>query len=258
MKAVILAGGFGTRLSEHTGIMPKPLVEIGHKPILWHIMKIYSSYGINEFIILCGYKGHLIKEYFANYTLKNSDITFDLSNNSAQIHKNDSEDWKVTLIDTGLSSMTGGRLKRAQEHIGNETFLMTYGDGVSDVNIKKLVEFHKEQKTLATVTAVQPPGRFGILNLKKSKNQIRSFREKDQNDTGWINSGFFVLEPKVFDYIKNGDKTIWEQEPMRTLARDGQLSAFIHTGYWQCMDTLRDRIVLEKLWEKDQAPWKIW
>jgi glucose-1-phosphate cytidylyltransferase len=258
MKAVILAGGFGTRLSEATGVMPKPLVEVGGKPILWHIMKIYGAHGINEFVILCGYKGHMIKEYFASYALKNADVTFDLRKHTSQIHKNGAEDWKVTLIDTGESTMTGGRIKRAQEYIGDETFALTYGDGVANVDIGKLVEFHKEQNTLATVTAVQPPGRFGIINLEESETLITSFREKDQSDSAWINGGFFILDPGIFDFITEGDQSVWEQGPMRKLAHAKQLSAYKHSGFWQCMDTLRDKMVLEESWKKENAPWKVW
>jgi glucose-1-phosphate cytidylyltransferase len=258
MKAVILAGGFGTRLSEHTGVMPKPLVEVGGKPILWHIMNIYASHGIKEFVVLCGYKGYMIKEYFSNYSLKNADVTFDLGKHTKTIHKNGAEDWKVTLIDTGETTMTGGRIKRAQEYIGNETFCLTYGDGVSNIDIKKLIEFHKAEKSLATVTAVQPPGRFGIFNLEEGETRVTSFREKDVKDTGWINAGFYVLEPGIFDYITEGDQTIWEQSPMRNLAHEGKLSAYRHEGFWQCMDTLRDRMVLEELWAKGKAPWKAW
>lgn len=257
MKAVILAGGFGTRLTEETGVRPKPLVEIGGKPILWHIMKIYSSYGINEFVILCGYKGYLIKEYFANYALTHSDITFDLKKHKTIVHNNGAEPWMVALIDTGEDTMTGGRLKRAKKFIGNETFCLTYGDGVSNVDIKKLVKFHKEQKTVATVTAVKPPGRFGVFNLKSNESKIKSFREKDQDDSSWINGGFFVLEPGVFDYIE-GDSTVFEQDPMRNLAKKGQLSVLRHKGFWQCMDSLRDKMVLEELWQGKKAPWKIW
>ncbi len=258
MKAVILAGGFGTRLSEETGILPKPLVEIGGKPILWHIMRMYSAYGINDFVILCGYKGHKVKEYFSSYALKNADVTFDLGKHSTQIHKNGSEDWKVTLIDTGEITMTGGRIKRAQKYIGKETFCLTYGDGVADIDIKKLIAFHKEQRALATVTAVQPSGRFGIFNLEEHETKIDSFREKDVGDSAWVNGGFFVLEPGIFDFITEGDKTVWEQEPMRNLAHEGELAAYKHIGYWQCMDTLRDKMVLEELWEKNKAPWKVW
>lgn len=258
MKTVILAGGFGTRLSEETGVRPKPLVEIGGKPILWHIMKMYSYYGHNDFIICCGYKGYMIKEFFANYFLHYSDVTFDVKNNKMEIHTNNLEPWKVTLIDTGENSMTGGRIKRIKEYVGNETFFLTYGDGVSDVNLKELLDFHKENKLLATLTAVQPPGRYGAFNLSEIHSKILSFKEKpkgDGHDTAWINGGFFVLEPKIFDYIE-GDHTIWEGKPMENLAHDGQLSAYKHTGFWQSMDSLRDKNVLEKIWEDGDAPWK--
>ena len=257
MKAVILAGGFGTRLSEETGVKPKPMVEIGDKPILWHIMKIYSAHGINDFIICLGYKGYFIKQYFASYTLNKSDVTFDLRKNNMEVHKNGTEPWKVTLVDTGENTMTGGRLKRVKEYIGDETFCLTYGDGVTDVNISKLVDFHKSQKTLATLTAVQSPGRFGAFKLEKNQKQLSRFKEKPLEDGAWINGGFFVLEPEVFNYIKN-DSTIWENEPMEKLALDGQVSAFKHNGFWQPMDTLRDKIVLEELWQNSKAPWKVW
>jgi glucose-1-phosphate cytidylyltransferase len=258
MKAVILAGGFGTRLSEETSIKPKPMAEIGGKPILWHIMKIFSSHGINEFVILCGYKSHVIKEYFANYSLHNADVTFDIGNHSMEVHKNGAEPWKVTLVETGQDSMTGGRIKRAQKYIGDEPFLLTYGDGVSDVNITELVKFHKNQKTLATVTAIEHPGRFGVINLGIGETKVPQFREKAEGEGGaFINGGFFVLEPGIFDYLEN-DKTIFEQEPLRRLAQEGQLSAFKHSGFWQCMDTLRDKMVLEKMWDKNEAPWKVW
>jgi glucose-1-phosphate cytidylyltransferase len=257
MKAVILAGGLGTRLSEETGIKPKPMVEIGGLPILWHIMKIYSSHDINEFIICLGYKGHVIKEYFANYTLIKSDVTFDFSNNSVEYQKNGTEPWKVSLIDTGALSMTGGRLKRVKQYIGDETFCMTYGDGVSDINITVLIAYHREQKKLATLTAVKPPGRFGAFKLNKDQQQVTSFKEKPDGDGAWINGGFFVLEPKILDDIE-GDSTVWEQEPMEGLADSGNLSAFRHQGFWHPMDTLRDKRYLEGLWEKGQAPWKLW
>lgn len=255
MKAVILAGGYGTRISEESGIRPKPMVEIGGKPILWHIMKIYSSYGINEFIICCGYKGHIIKEYFSNYALDNCDVTFDMRKNSMEIHKNDTEDWKVTLVHTGYDSMTGGRIKRVKEYIGNETFCLTYGDGLSDVNIGESVKFHKSQNVLATLVAVQQPGRFGAFTLTENDSQIHHFAEKPSGgDSPWINGGFFVLEPKVIDYITD-DYTTWEREPMERLAKEGQLAAFRHSGFWQPMDTLRDKNVLEDLWQKGKAPW---
>jgi glucose-1-phosphate cytidylyltransferase len=257
MKAVILAGGFGTRLSEETGIRPKPMVEIGDRPILWHIMKIYSAHGIDDFIICLGYKGHMIKEFFAKYSLHRSDVTFDLRNNDMQIHQNDTEPWKVTLVDTGANSMTGGRLKRVRKYIGNESFCMTYGDGVSDLNIRELIEFHKQQKKLATLTAVKPPGRFGAFKLDENQMQIHSFKEKPQGDGAWINGGFFVLEPEVMDYIE-GDSTIWEQDPMEKLAEDGMLSAYRHTGFWHPMDTLRDKTTLDQLYQNGKAPWKVW
>lgn len=260
MKTVILAGGFGTRLSEETGIKPKPLVEIGGKPILWHIMKMYSSYGHNDFIICCGYKGYMIKEFFANYFLHHSDVTFDIKNNKMKIHENHLEPWNVTLIDTGENSMTGGRLKRVKDYVGNETFFLTYGDGVSDINIKKLLKFHKKHNSYATLTAVQQPGRYGAFNLEQNNHKISHFREKpkgDGHDTAWINGGFFVLEPKVFDYIE-GDATTWEREPMEDLAKDGMLSAYRHEGYWQSMDSLRDKIVLEENWQSGNPAWKNW
>ena len=255
MKTVILAGGFGTRLSEETTIKPKPMVEIGGMPILWHIMKIYTAFGINEFIICCGYKGHMIKEFFSNYFLRRSDVTFDNKKNKMEVHQNGAEPWRVTLVDTGENTMTGGRIKRVKDYIGNETFCLTYGDGVSDVNIKELISFHKKQNTLATLTAVQPPGRFGILKLEKER--VKSFKEKPQGDGAWINGGFFVLEPEVINYIDD-DSTVWEQEPLINLARDGQLSAYKHYGFWQPMDTLRDKMYLEGLWSSGKAPWKVW
>ncbi|MCG2722928.1 MAG: glucose-1-phosphate cytidylyltransferase [Thermodesulfovibrionales bacterium] len=257
MKVVILAGGYGTRISEETGVKPKPMVEIGDKPILWHIMKIYSAYGVNDFIICLGYKGYVIKEYFAAYPLHMSDVTFDLRNNEMKVHQNGTEPWTVTLVDTGEKTMTGGRLKRVKEYIGNETFCLTYGDGVTDVNIKELIAFHRDQKALATLTAVQPPGRFGAFNLDRDQYKIFTFKEKPQGDRAWINGGFFVLEPGVLDYIE-GDSTIWEREPMEKLAHDGMLSAYRHYGFWQPMDTLRDKIVLEELWQSEKAPWKVW
>lgn len=257
MKAVILAGGLGTRLSEETTVKPKPLVEIGGKPILWHIMKTYSAYNINDFIICCGYKGYLIKEYFANYFLHMSDVTFDMRFNQMNIHCGYAEPWRVTLVDTGDSTMTGGRLKRVKEHIGNETFCFTYGDGVSDVNIEKLIEFHKQQGTLATLTATQPPGRFGVICLEKEQNQIASFQEKPEGDGAWINGGYFVLEPEVIDYVSD-DTTVWEKEPLEKIAHAGQLSAYRHTGFWQPMDTLRDKRNLEELWNSGNPPWKVW
>lgn len=257
MKAVILAGGYGSRISEESGIRPKPMVEIGGKPILWHIMKTYSHYNINDFIILCGYKGHFIKEYFANYSSKNADITFNLADGTSKILKNINENWQVTLIDTGEGTMTGGRLKRAKDYIDNETFCLTYGDGVADINLNNLIGFHKLQNTLATITAVQPPGRFGAFTLGENDTKIKSFREKPEGDGVWINGGYFVLEPKIFDYIKD-DQTVWEQEPLRDLAHNGELNAYKHAGFWHPMDTLRDKNVLEELWKENKAPWKVW
>lgn len=257
MKAVILAGGYGTRLSEETEVRPKPMVDIGHKPILWHIMKIYSYFGINDFIVCCGYKGHVIKEYFANYFLHESDVTFDLKNNSMNVHHNAVEPWKVTLVDTGLNTMTGGRLKRVRHMIGDETFCFTYGDGVSDINIDELIKFHRSHKGLATVTAVQPPGRFGTFTLKNEQTKITDFREKPKDDSAWVNGGFFVLEPEVIDYIE-GDMTTWEQEPLVNIAKEKQLFAFKHDGIWQPMDTLRDKNYLQDMWDTGDAPWKIW
>lgn len=255
MKVVILAGGFGTRLSEETNIKPKPMVEIGGKPILWHIMKIYSHYGFNDFIICLGYKGYLIKEYFANYFLHMSNVTFDMVNNKMEVHQHNAEPWRVTLVDTGEQTMTGGRLKRVHSYLDDEYFSFTYGDGVGDVDITQLIAFHKAQKTLATVVAVQPPGRFGALNTKGHK--VISFKEKPGGDGGRINGGFFVLSPKVIDYI-DGDDTLWEGEPLKRLTNEGQLSAFIHKGFWHPMDTLRDKNYLEALWQSGKAPWKIW
>jgi glucose-1-phosphate cytidylyltransferase len=252
VKAVILAGGFGTRISEESYLRPKPMIELGGKPVLWHILKTLSAQGINEFVICCGYKGYMIKEYFANYYLHQSDVTFDVANNSMEVHQNTTEPWRVTLVDTGENTMTGGRLKRVKRYLGEEPFLFTYGDGLSNVDIKALAAFHRKQKTLATVTAVQPPGRFGALNMAKHK--ITDFKEKPDGDGGWINGGFFILSPRVMDYIK-GDQTVWEQEPMHELARAGQLSAFVHRGFWHPMDTLRDKKHLEELWLSGRAPW---
>jgi len=257
MKAVILAGGLGTRISEETHLKPKPMIEIGGKPILWHIMKIYSSFGINEFVICLGYKGYVIKEYFANYYRHMSDITFDLSNNSQIIHNNNSEKWKVTLIDTGDETMTGGRVKRIYDYIKDEEeFCLTYGDGVSNVNISDLIKFHKSHGKLATLTATQSPGRFGALNINQ-ENIITDFWEKPLGDGNFINGGFFVMSPKVVDYI-DGDHTLLEQEPLQKLAKDQQLAAYKHTGFWQPMDTLRDKSQLENMWHSGKAPWKIW
>ena len=256
MKAVIFAGGFGTRISEETDNIPKPMIRIGHKPILWHIMKTYSSYGINEFIICCGYKGYIIKEYFANYFLHMSDVTFNMKENQMEVHQERAEPWTVTLVDTGEETMTGGRLKRVEQYIKNDdVFCLTYGDGVSDININKLIEHHKKQKTLATLTAVYPPGRFGSLDISNGK--VATFKEKPKGDGSRINGGFFVLSPKVIDLIKD-DETVWEQEPMEILAKQGEMSAFEHNGFWQPMDTLRDKNYLEELWLTNEAPWKIW
>ena len=257
MKAVILAGGFGTRLSEETGVKPKPMVEIGDRPILWHIMKIYSHVGISDFIICLGYKGRIIKEYFANYVLHQSDITFDLKNNQTHVHRNETEPWKVTLVHTGENTMTGGRIKRIKSYLGNETFCLTYGDGVSNIDIGALIQFHKAQNVLVTLTAVQPPGRFGAFNLSAGQHKISAFKEKPQGDGAWINGGFFVVEPAALDYI-DGDETVWEVDPMERLARDGQIAAYRHKGFWQPMDTLRDKNLLEGLWGGGKAPWKVW
>lgn len=257
MKAVIFAGGFGTRLSEETSVRPKPMVEIGGRPILWHIMKTYSMHGIDEFIICCGYKGYVIKEYFANYFLHMSDVTFDMAENRMTVHERSAEPWKVTLVETGLNTMTGGRLKRVREYIGNETFCLTYGDGVGNINVTELIKFHKEKGGLATMTTVQPPGRFGAISLLKDETTIRSFQEKPEGDGAWINGGYFVLEPDVIDYV-HGDKTVWEQEPLEKLAQMEQLSAYKHDGFWHPMDTLRDRNHLEGMWKEGKAPWKIW
>jgi glucose-1-phosphate cytidylyltransferase len=255
MKAVILAGGLGTRISEETQVRPKPMVEIGGRPLLWHIMKIYSAHGIHDFIICLGYKGYMIKEYFANYFLHMSDITFDMKDNRMEVHQRHAEPWRVTLVDTGESTATGGRLARVRRYVGDEAFCFTYGDGLSDVDVGALIAFHREMGTLATVTAVQPPGRFGALDVER--NRITGFREKPQGDGGWINGGFFILAPKALDYVE-GDATVWEREPLERLAHDGQLSAFRHRGFWQPMDTMRDKTQLEGLWDSQQAPWKIW
>ncbi|MDJ0782530.1 MAG: glucose-1-phosphate cytidylyltransferase [Desulfosarcinaceae bacterium] len=257
MKAVILAGGYGTRISEETGVKPKPMVEIGDEPILWHIMKIYTAYGINDFVICLGYKGNSIKDYFANYALHQSDITYDLRNGQTDIHKNGTEPWRVTLVHTGQGTMTGGRIKRVRRYLEDETFCLTYGDGVADVNIKELVAFHRQEGRLATLTAVQPPGRFGAFNLDHSEAMITTFKEKPKGDGAWINGGFFVLEPAVLDYIP-GDDTVWEQDPLEALAAEGQLSAYRHKGFWQPMDTLRDKTVLEDLYNSGKAPWVVW
>lgn len=256
MKAVILAGGLGSRLGEETGTKPKPMVEIGGKPILWHIMKIYSHHGINEFVICLGYKGHIIKEYFTNYFLHMADITLDIKTNSRLVHDHEVEPWKITLVDTGADTMTGGRVKRIQKYIGNETFLLTYGDGVGSVDIRRSIEFHKEHGKQCTITAVQPPGRFGALDYSPD-GTVNKFIEKPQGDNSWINGGFFVVEPQVFDRIDD-DTTIWEQAPLKGLAADAQLKAFFHDGFWQPMDTLREKNYLEELWASGEAPWKTW
>ncbi len=255
MKAVILAGGLGTRIAEETSVRPKPMVEIGGKPILWHIMKIYSFHGLNEFIVCLGYKGYVIKEYFANYFLHMSDVTIDMRDNRMEVHQKSAEPWRVTLVETGEATQTGGRLKRVAPYLGDEDFCFTYGDGVSDVNIADLVKFHRDSKVKATLTAVQPPGRFGALVL--DGKLITSFQEKPKGDGGWINGGFFVLSPAVLDYIA-GDATVWEREPLERLARDRSLAAFLHRGFWQPMDTLRDKNHLEEVWSAGQAPWKTW
>ena len=255
MKAVILAGGLGTRLSEETSVRPKPMIEVGGRPILWHIMKSYSFHGVTEFVICCGYKGYLIKEYFANYFLHMSDVTFDMEQNQMTVHHRKAEPWKVTLVDTGDATQTGGRLKRVRKYLDGDAFCMTYGDGVGDIDIKASIAFHRAHGRLATMTATQPPGRFGLLGLAGTR--VTQFLEKPHGDGGWINGGYFVLSPKVIDYI-DGDATLWEQEPLETLAKQGQLEAWIHNGFWQPMDTLRDKSRLEALWAADQAPWKVW
>lgn len=257
MKVLLLAGGFGTRLSEETGIRPKPMVEIGGKPILWHIMKLYSTYGFNEFVILLGYKGYYIKEYFANYFLHQSDVTIDLKQNRIDILNNSSEPWKVTLLDTGLNSMTGARIKKAQSFIGNEPFMLTYGDGVADINIHELIKFHQQHKKALTVMSSQPAGRFGALNINEN-NQVVKFLEKPNGDGNWVNAGFFVCEPKVFDYILEGDDIVFEQEPLQKLAEDGEIFTYRHEGFWKPMDSLKDKNDLNFLWDTHAAPWKIW
>ena len=257
MKVVILAGGLGTRMSEETELKPKPMVEIGGKPILWHILKIYSNYGYNDFVICCGYKGYLIKEYFANYFLHMADVTFDLATNQMTVHKRSAEPWKVTLVDTGLSTMTGGRIKRVEEYLGEEPFMLTYGDGVGDIDIRRLVDFHFARGKAVTLTAVQPFGRFGALDID-GKNAIRAFREKPKGDGSWINAGFFVCQPSVFSRITEGDGTIWERTPLESLAASDQLVAYKHEGFWRPMDTVRDRQELESLWAGGKAPWKVW
>jgi glucose-1-phosphate cytidylyltransferase len=258
MKVVILAGGLGTRLSEETDLKPKPMIEIGGKPILWHIMKIYSYYGFNDFVICCGYRGYMIKEYFANYFLHQADITVDLDKNKIEVHHSKAEKWKITLADTGLNTMTGGRIKRVQEYIGDETFMLTYGDGVSNIDIKSLLEFHRRERKLATVTAIQPSaGRFGALTLDNN-NMVATFTEKPESDGIWINGGYFGLEPDIFNYILEGDATIWEKTPLENLSKENQLAAFKHHGFWRPMDTQRDRMELENMWNSQKCEWKIW
>jgi glucose-1-phosphate cytidylyltransferase len=257
MKAVILAGGFGTRLSEETVVRPKPLVEIGARPILWHIMKIYSAHGINDFVICCGYKGYLIKEYFSHYVMRTSDITIDMHEDKILYHRRNAEPWRVTLVDTGQDTMTGGRLQRIEQYLDRQTFCFTYGDGVSDIDITGLISFHRQHGKQATLTAVQPPGRFGAFSMTADTNTVTHFHEKPAGDGAWINGGFFVLEPAVFSRI-DGDSSVWEREPLARLAQDGQLHAYRHAGFWQPMDTLRDKDYLERLWAAGNAPWKVW
>lgn len=255
MKVVILAGGLGTRISEETSTKPKPMIEVGNKPIIWHIMKTYSHYGLNEFIICLGYKGYVLKEYFANYFLHSSDVTISLESGSIEIHRKRTENWKVTLVETGEETMTGGRVKRVRKYIGDDDFCLTYGDGVADINIKELINFHKNHPYLATVTATQPAGRFGALTIDGST--VKGFQEKPTGDGNWINGGFFVLSPKVIDYIE-GDSTSWENEPLSKIANEGQLQCFMHKGFWHPMDTLRDKAILDTLWHENKAPWKVW
>ena len=258
VKAVILAGGYGTRLTEESAVRPKPMVEIGGRPILWHIMKIYSAYGIDDFVVCCGYKGHLIKEFFANYLLHMSDVRFDLRTDTmTRLRDTGAEPWTVTLVDTGEKTMTGGRLKRVADYVGNETFCFTYGDCVGDIRMDDLVSFHREQGALATLTAVQPPGRFGAIVLGDEQTRITRFHEKPHGDGGWVNGGFFVLEPQALDYVTD-DSTVWEREPLERLADEGVLAAYKHRGYWQSMDTLRDKMVLEAAWDSGKPPWKVW
>ena len=257
MKAVILAGGFGTRLSEETGLKPKPMIEIGGKPIIWHIMKTYSHYGVNEFVILLGYKGYYIKEYFINYFLHQSDVTIDMSSGDMEVHNNSSESWKVTLLDTGLNAMTGARIKKAKKYIGNETFMLTYGDGVANIDIQATLDFHNEHGGLMTMTAAQLEGRFGALNIDND-NQVSEFKEKPKGDGNWINAGFFVCEPRVFDYIGSDENVTFEQEPLQKLAKDGEIFTYKHNGFWKPMDSLKDKNDLTKMWDTNQAPWKTW
>lgn len=256
MKVVILAGGMGTRLSEETDVKPKPMVEIGERPLLWHIMKIYSQYGFNDFVLCLGYKGYMIKEYFANYFLHQADVTIDMQNNKMEVHHGKAEPWKVTLVDTGLNTMTGGRLKKVEKYLDGKTFMLTYGDGVADVNIKDLVAFHGRHGKPATVTAVQPSGRFGALDVDKD-GRVTSFYEKPHGDGAWVNGGFFVLEPELLRHVQD-DSTVWEHQPLETIAKGGQLVAYKHTGFWKCMDTLRDKSELETHWKNKTAPWKVW
>jgi len=257
MKVVILAGGFGTRISEESDYKPKPMIEIGGKPILWHIMKIYSSYGFNDFVVCCGYRGYVIKDYFHHYYMHQADMTVDLGSNATEYHNSSSEPWRITLVDTGLETMTGGRIKRVEPYIGNESFMLTYGDGVSNVDINALIDFHTKSGKLATLTAVQPSGKFGALEIS-SDDSITSFKEKPKGDGAWINGGFFVCQPKVFKYITAGDSTVWERGPLEVLAKEGQLGAYKHDGFWQAMDMLRDKVDLEKIWTTGKAPWKRW
>jgi len=257
MKVVLLAGGYGTRISEETDIKPKPMVEIGGKPILWHIMKMYSHYGFNDFVVLLGYRGYYIKEYFANYFLHQSDVTINMQTNQMEVHNNTSEPWKVTLVDTGLDTMTGGRIKRAQQYVGENTFLLTYGDGVSDIDIAASVAFHKSSNKIVTMTAIQPEARFGNLDIDDKQN-IKKFIEKPKTEAGWINGGFFVCEPEIFEYLSNDEACVLEQEPLQNLALDGKMNAYKHHGFWQPMDTLRDNQKLNKLWKENKAPWKVW
>ncbi len=259
MKVAILAGGLGTRLGEETTLRPKPMVEIGGKPMLWHIMKIYAAHGFNEFVVLCGYRHEYIKNYFMNYFMDNCDVTFHLADNKVTVHEKRVEPWQVTLLDTGPATLTGGRILRARDLLCDDTFMLTYGDGVSDVNIKELLAFHRGHGRLATLTAVQPQGRFGVLDMEDEGHAIRSFQEKPRDSSSaWINAGFFVLEPGIFDYIENGDRTVWEQEPLMKLARDGQLSAYRHNGFWHPMDMLKDKTELNAMWDSGNAPWKVW
>lgn len=257
MKAVILAGGLGTRISEETNVRPKPMVDIGGMPVIWHIMKTYSSYGIQDFVVLCGYKGHVIKQFFAEYAMRTSSVEVDLNVGAVRLLDKVEEPWKITLVDTGESTMTGGRIRRAREYIGNETFMLTYGDGVSNVNLNQLLELHKADKSLVTLTAVQPPGRFGALALSENQSKVNQFYEKPEGDGAWINGGYFVVEPEAIDYIE-GDETSWEQGPLEGIAAAGGLSAYKHSGFWQPMDTLRDKHYLESLWSGGNPPWKVW